>query len=74
MNAYSVWRSVDQVEPGKYLVSVVTISRDGAVFPPCESETAWAADRTAAQEAMEDMVRLAIDRVVARGGTVVQLS
>ena len=74
MSAFSVWRSVDQVEPGKYLVSVVTISRDGAVFPPCESETAWAADASAAEVAMEDMVRLAIDRVIARGGTVVQLS
>ena len=74
MGAFSVWRSVDQVEPGKYLVSVVTIARDGTVFPPCESEIAWAADRSAAEIAMEDMVRFAIDRVVARGGRVVQLS
>ena len=74
MGAFSVWRSVDEVEGDKYLVSVVTIARDGTVFPPCESEIAWAANRSAAEEAMEDMVRLAIDRVVARGGTVVQLS
>lgn len=74
MGAFSVWRSVDEIDSHKYLVSVVTIARDGTVFPPCESEIAWAANRSAAEEAMEDMVRLAIDRVIARGGTVVQLS
>jgi hypothetical protein len=44
------------------------------VFPPCESDTAWADDEPAAEAAMEDMVRFAIDRVIRRGGTVVQLS
>jgi hypothetical protein len=74
MGSYSIWRNVERVEPGRYLVSVVTIARDGTVFPPCESDTAWADDRSAAHVAMEDMVRAAMDRVIARGGTIVQLS
>ena len=74
MSNYSVWRTVEEVRPGRYLVSVVTITRDGTIFPPCETDTAWAEDRSAANVAMEDLVRNAIDRVIARGGTVVQLS
>jgi hypothetical protein len=74
MSSYSIWRNVEKVEAGRYLVSVITIARDGSFFPPCESETAWAADRSAAHVAMEDMVRAAMDRVIARGGTIVQLS
>jgi hypothetical protein len=74
MGTYSVWRTVEEIHPGRYLVSVVTIARDGTVFPPCETDTAWAEDPAAAKVAMEDLVRGAIDRVIARGGTVVQLS